>query len=170
MKYTSAIISLLTLLSTSTAQSFADVPRCASQAAINSFTNAGCALNDFPCICKNQNFLASLVPVVEKACTPEELKKTVDFTTQFCLKAGVPIAVTTSGAASTSTPTSTVAAPMATASNGTLIPGNSTQGGVPQSPNPTPQPAPNSGVAGLARLAKQAGVLGLVVVGAVISL
>ncbi|KAI4247254.1 MAG: hypothetical protein L6R40_001597 [Gallowayella cf. fulva] len=164
MKYTTTLISLLTLLSTSTAQSLADVPGCASAAAISSFTSSGCSVDDAACICKNQSFLASLLPLIEGACSPEELKKTVDITTKFCSDAGVPLAVTTS--ASTAMPSSTVAAPMATASNGTLTPGNSTQGGVPQPPSPTPKAAPESGVAGSLGLLKEAGMLGALVVGA----
>ncbi|CAO1599016.1 MAG: hypothetical protein LQ349_001593 [Xanthoria aureola] len=170
MKYTTTAISLLTLFSTSTAQSISDVPRCAYQAALDSFTGSGCAISNAACICKNQNFLDSLLPVVRAACSPEELQRTVEFTTQFCANAGVDLAITTSSAAASPTATdSTIssagAAPSATASNGTLTPGNSTGGGAPQSPDPTPQPAPDSGVAGMVGLARNAGILGVVVLG-----
>ncbi|KAI4278666.1 MAG: hypothetical protein L6R38_005195 [Xanthoria sp. 2 TBL-2021] len=174
MKYTATAISLLTLLSTSAAQSLNDVPGCASQAALSSFTSSGCAISDPACICKNQNFLDSLLPVVTEACSPEELQRTVEFTQKFCANAGVNLAIPTSSAASPTatepTASSAVAPPSATASNGTITPGNSTEGGAPQSPDPTPQPAPDSGVAGLVGLAKNAGVLGVVVMGAVMVL
>ncbi|KAI4256053.1 MAG: hypothetical protein L6R42_006428 [Xanthoria sp. 1 TBL-2021] len=174
MKYTATAISLLTLLSTSAAQSLNDVPECASQAALKSFTSSGCAISDPACICRNQNFLDSLLPVVREACSPEEFQRTVDFTRQFCGNAGVDLAIPTSSvaspAATDSTTPTTVAVPSAAASNGTMTPGNSTEGGAPQSPDPTPQPAPGSGVAGLVGLAKNAGVLGVVVMGAVMVL
>ncbi|KAL8654920.1 MAG: hypothetical protein Q9226_003244 [Calogaya cf. arnoldii] len=173
MKYTTTTFSLLTLLSTTTAQSLSDVPGCASQAAFNSITGSGCPITDAACICRNQDFLDSLLPVVREACTPEEFQKTVEFTRQFCGNAGVEPAITTDAASSTATDSTTstaVAAPSATASNGTLIPGNSTDGGVLTSPDPTPQPAPDSGVAGFSGLAKSAGMLGVVVMGAVVLL
>ncbi|KAL8785615.1 MAG: hypothetical protein Q9213_003269 [Squamulea squamosa] len=180
MKYTNTVLSLLTLLSTSTAQSLSDVPACASQAALNSFTNSGCPLTDAACICKNPNYLSSLLPVVRAACSPEELQNglhyptgTVEFTRKFCADAGVNLQITTSASSSaaTETPTSTLAAPGATASNGTTLnPGNSTVGGAPQPANPTPQSPPISGVAGLVGLAKNGGILGVVIVGAVMVL
>ncbi|KAL8993360.1 MAG: hypothetical protein Q9169_006412 [Polycauliona sp. 2 TL-2023] len=194
MKYTATAISLLTLLSTSTAQSLSDVPPCATSAALESFTSSGCDLADAACICSNQDFLDGLLPVVREACTPEELQRkkdirvirnsevdestdtfateTIEFTTRFCGDAGVDLAITSSADASspTTVTSAAVAAPSATSSNGTLTPGNSTEGGVPTSPGPSPQPAPDSGVAGLVGLAKNAGVLGMFLVGAVMAL
>ncbi|KAL8860842.1 MAG: hypothetical protein Q9178_002872 [Gyalolechia marmorata] len=174
MKYTITIVSLLTLLSTSTAQSLNDIPACASEAALSSFTNSGCTVGDNACICRNQDFLSSLLPVVEANCSPEEVQRTVEFTTNFCRGAGVTLDITTSGTpsptATDSASSSTVAASTATASNGSLTPGNNTQGGAPQSPDPSPQPAPDSGVAGSVALARDAGILGMILVGAVMVL
>ncbi|KAL8847273.1 MAG: hypothetical protein Q9198_011238 [Flavoplaca austrocitrina] len=196
MKYTATAISLLTLLSSSAAQSLSDVPACASEAALSSFTNSGCPLTDAACICRNQGFLDSLLPVVQDQCSPEELQSTffpsfhlhlriktrserlmrfsigtIEFTRGFCSDAGVDLAISTSADAASPTatdsaPSPTMAAPSATASNGTMTPGNSTEGGVPTSPDPSPQPAPDSGVAGLVGLAKNAGVLGAVAMAA----
>ncbi|KAL8767218.1 MAG: hypothetical protein Q9209_006223 [Squamulea sp. 1 TL-2023] len=123
MKYTTTVLSLLTLLSTSTAQSLNDVPACA-------------------------------------------------FTRRFCADAGVDLQVTTTASTSepTETPSSTVPAPSATGTNGTLNPGNSTVGGAPQPANPTPPSPPISGVSGLVAMAKNGGILGVVLVGAVMIL
>ncbi|KAL8927610.1 MAG: hypothetical protein Q9172_001320 [Xanthocarpia lactea] len=174
MKYRTTIVSLLTLLSTSTAQSLNDVPTCASQAALNSFANSGCTLGDNACICRNQDFLSSLLPVVERNCSPEEVQRTVEFTRNFCRDAGVTLELPTtavpSPTATDSASSSTVAASTATASNGSLTPDNSTQGGAPQSPDPSPQPAPDSGVAGSVALVRDAGILGMILVGAVMVL
>ncbi|KAL8836411.1 MAG: hypothetical protein Q9176_006350 [Flavoplaca citrina] len=171
MKYTATAISLLTLLSTSAAQSLGDVPACASEAALSSFTNSGCPLTDPACICRNQGFLDSLLPVVQAECSPEELQRTIEFTRGYCSDAGVDLAISTSADAASPTatdsaPSPSMAAPSATASNGTMTPGNSTEGGVPTSPDPSPQPAPDSGVAGFVGLAKNAGVLGAVAMAA----
>ncbi|KAL8906826.1 MAG: hypothetical protein Q9171_006106 [Xanthocarpia ochracea] len=173
MKYTTTIVSLLTLLSTSTAQSLNDVPACASEAAISSFTNSGCTLGDNACVCRNQDFVSSLLPVVRSNCSPEEFQRTVELATNLCREAGVTLDVTTSAASPTATDSpssSTIAASTATASNGSLTPGNGTQGGTPQSPDPSPQPPPDSGVAGSVALARDAGILGMILVGAVMVL
>ncbi|KAL8671758.1 MAG: hypothetical protein Q9168_003753 [Polycauliona sp. 1 TL-2023] len=174
MKYTTTALSLLTLLSTTSAQSLGDIPSCATEPALKAITSSGCAISDAPCICKNRSFLDGLLPVVKAACSPEELQKTIDFTTKFCGDAGVNLAATSSSADASSPTTATssaaVSAPSATSANGTMTPGNSTEGGMPNSPSPSPQAAPASGVAGLVGMAKNAGVLGVVFVGAVLML
>ncbi|KAL9593346.1 MAG: hypothetical protein Q9179_005938 [Wetmoreana sp. 5 TL-2023] len=147
MKYTSALLSILALtLSTSNAQSFNDVPECASKPALAAFTSSGCSLTDLPCICKNQNFISSLLPVVKNACPPEDLKS-------------VPITISTSSIASS--PTSTLAGGTAapSGSGGPSVPGNST-GGPLTSPSPSPQAAPFSGAVGLM---EETGMLGSMV-------
>ncbi|KAL8736912.1 MAG: hypothetical protein Q9181_002208 [Wetmoreana brouardii] len=130
-----------------------------SKPALASFTSSGCSLTDLPCICKNQNFISSLLPVVEKACPPEDLKKTVDFTTNLCKNAGVPITITTSSIASSPTSTLAGGAAAPSGSGGPLVPGNST-GGPLTSPSPSPQAALPSGAVSLM---KEIGMLGSVV-------
>ena len=76
------------------AQSISDVPHCAvcesatifnvvrcptkytaqAQAAYSSISSTGCQIQEIACICKDQSFVASLLPVVEKACSPADLQ------------------------------------------------------------------------------------------------
>ncbi|KAI4140793.1 MAG: hypothetical protein L6R39_005655, partial [Caloplaca ligustica] len=162
MKPTISLLSLfLTTLTTFThAQSLADIPTCASTAALQSFTSTGCQLTDFPCICNDQSFLTSLLPVVEAACSPEDLQKTTAFTQKLCRDNGVTLNIPTGAASSASATatdgmaaTSTMAAATASGSGGAGNGGNGTTGGRPTTPTPTPQAQPpNSGVGGMGGL------------------
>ncbi|KAI4179684.1 MAG: hypothetical protein LQ346_007150, partial [Caloplaca aetnensis] len=153
----STLLHLLSLLllttTTTTAQSLTDVPSCASGPAISSFASTGCSPTDIPCICRNQGFLTSLLPVVEAACSPEDLQKTIAFTEKLCGDNGVSISITTSGSTMEPTATtgssSTLPAASASGTGGSLNPGNGTVGGGVVTPTPTPAAGPNSGVQGM---------------------
>ncbi|KAI4193222.1 MAG: hypothetical protein LQ350_008421 [Teloschistes chrysophthalmus] len=77
MKYTTTALSVLTLAlsSTSSAQSLTDLPTCALAPATAAFTSSNCG-QDIACICKDQNFINSLRPVIERACSPEDFQST----------------------------------------------------------------------------------------------
>lgn len=45
-----------------------------AEAAFSSITSTGCQITEVECICKDQSFLSSLLPVVEKACSPADLQ------------------------------------------------------------------------------------------------
>ncbi|CAF9920573.1 MAG: hypothetical protein ALECFALPRED_001571 [Alectoria fallacina] len=78
------------------AQSVSDVPQCAEKAALSSISSTGCQLTDIECICKDQSFISSLLPVVRNACSPADLQKTIAFTESLCDTVGITIAVPTS--------------------------------------------------------------------------
>ncbi|KAL8867207.1 MAG: hypothetical protein Q9174_005811, partial [Haloplaca sp. 1 TL-2023] len=145
---TSTLVSALAIALSSTNAQIPNIPECATGPAVASFQESGCTdLSDFACICRNQDYISSLLPVIQEACSPEDLQATIDFTTDLCRNNGVPdFAVSTSSAA-TEEPTSTVSGAMSTASasGGSMNPGNSTNGGNPVSPGPSPQPNPPSG-------------------------
>ena len=46
------------------------------QAAFSSISSTGCQLTDIDCICKDQSFITSLLPIVEKDCSPADLQST----------------------------------------------------------------------------------------------
>ncbi|KAL8770362.1 MAG: hypothetical protein Q9194_005208, partial [Teloschistes cf. exilis] len=75
MKYTTAALSLLSLAlsSTSSAQSLNDIPACALVPATNALSSSGCGW-DIACICKNQNFIDSLRPVIQRDCSPDDFQ------------------------------------------------------------------------------------------------
>jgi hypothetical protein len=111
------------------AQSIGDVPQCAvswivltcramltlfflqKEAAFSSISSTGCQITDVNCICKDQSFINSLLPVVEKKCNPADLqsnyvsksqtltkvsnkdKETVAFTKNLCDSVDVTITV-----------------------------------------------------------------------------
>ncbi|KAM0803159.1 hypothetical protein BDR22DRAFT_89603 [Usnea florida] len=76
--------------------SLADIPSCAEQVAFSSLNSTGCTLSDYSCLCKDQSFISSLLPVVEKDCSPADLQKTIETTESFCDGVGITIAVPTS--------------------------------------------------------------------------
>ncbi|CAF9912943.1 MAG: hypothetical protein HETSPECPRED_001267 [Heterodermia speciosa] len=89
----STVFILLLKISCGRAQGISDLPECATQAAFSSLTSTGCQISDIGCICKDQSFISSLLPVVEKACSPADLQKTVDFAEAFCKSAGISLTV-----------------------------------------------------------------------------
>ncbi|KAI4123304.1 MAG: hypothetical protein LQ338_005329 [Usnochroma carphineum] len=171
MKSTSTLLSLLALALTSHAQSINDVPQCASTPALQAFTSTGCQLTDFSCICKDQSFITSLLPVVQKACSPEDFQKTLTFTQNLCKANGAPLSITTSASsAETTSVTSTLPAASASGTGGSLHPGNSTNGGKPTTPSPSPASAPSSGVEGMIGLVHVGMLVCGVMAGAVLQL
>ena len=97
-----------------------------TQAALSSLTSTGCQIADVGCICKDQSFINSLLPVVEKACDPADLQssscdlsimrtvisdfftaETVDFAETFCKSAGITLTVPTVAQTTSSATTST---------------------------------------------------------------
>ncbi|KAL8945801.1 MAG: hypothetical protein Q9183_008003, partial [Haloplaca sp. 2 TL-2023] len=129
--------------------------------AIASFTTSGCEdLNDFTCICENEDYINSLLPVIQEACSPEDLQRTLDFTEELCRNNGVPDFTVSTSSATEEAPTSTMSGAMSSASatGGSMNPGNSTNGGNPQSPGPSQQPDEPSGAMGSAQVS---GVMGV---------
>ena len=56
------------------------------QAALSSISSSGCKLTDLSCLCKDQSFISSLLPVVEKDCSPADLQSRCNpCTRQNCL-------------------------------------------------------------------------------------
>ncbi|KAL8917241.1 MAG: hypothetical protein Q9208_008080 [Pyrenodesmia sp. 3 TL-2023] len=167
------LLSLLLTTTTTTAQSLTDVPSCASGPALTSFTSTGCPITEISCICRDQGFLTGLLPVVEAACSPEDLQRTIAFTENLCRDNGVPISITASADASeptTVTSSSTLPAASASGTGGLGGSGNGTGGGGVVTPTPTPSAAPDSGVKGKGALVNLGLVVGGVVVGAVVLL
>ena len=87
------IVSISTIaINRGCAQSIGDVPQCAvswivltcramltlvflqEEAAFSSISSTGCQITDVNCICKDQSFMNSLLPVVEKSCNPADLQ------------------------------------------------------------------------------------------------
>lgn len=179
---------LVLLASCTMAQSpsSASVPTCAQAAAFSSLTSTGCQLTDFPCICRDTSFLATLLPVVESSCSEEDFQKTVEFTQGLCKDAGVPITVGSSVSASASTSTSTatvgeevtstVVASVSASATGSVGVGNVTgtaggngttsgNGTVQGSPSPSPQAGDGSGAGSLGKLVNLWGMVGASAIG-----
>ncbi|MCJ1252847.1 hypothetical protein MMC24_000653 [Lignoscripta atroalba] len=100
--------------SSASAQSLADLPPCATGPALASFASTGCDVTDYACICSDSAFLAGLQPVVQAACSPADLAKTIAFAQQLCASVGVTMNTGAASApaitiapASTSTPAPT---------------------------------------------------------------
>ena len=49
-----------------------------AQAAFSSIGSTGCQITEIDCICKDQAFLASLLPVVEESCDRADLQSMFD--------------------------------------------------------------------------------------------
>ncbi|KAL8751642.1 MAG: hypothetical protein Q9184_006005, partial [Pyrenodesmia sp. 2 TL-2023] len=127
---------------------------------------------EISCICRDQGFLTSLLPVVQAACSPEDLQRTIAFTENLCRDNGVTISITTGASASeptTVTSSSTLPAASASGTGGLGGSGNGTGGGV-TTPTPTPAAAPGSGVEGMGALVNFGMLVGGVVAGAVVLL
>ncbi|MCJ1360575.1 MAG: hypothetical protein MMC33_010583 [Icmadophila ericetorum] len=86
----SILVSLFTL---TLAQDLSQLPTCATTATISSLSSTGCSASDFACICKDQSFLNSLLPLIEKACSSSDVQKTIQVAEALCANAGVTITV-----------------------------------------------------------------------------
>lgn len=56
--------------------SLSDILNCAVGSVVSSIGGSNCGLTDYKCICNNKGWLASLLPQIEKECSPEDLKST----------------------------------------------------------------------------------------------
>lgn len=63
--------------------SISDLPTCAVAPVVNSFPES--CNGDIACACQGQSFITSVIPLVEAACTPEELETAVSILGQLCL-------------------------------------------------------------------------------------
>ncbi|KAI9774127.1 MAG: hypothetical protein M1840_005220 [Geoglossum simile] len=92
------------------AQDLSQLPACAQTCAIGGISSSGCALTDFKCICSASAFLTAMGECTAKACTEDDIKKTLAFATELCASVGVTLPT---APATTSVP-ATTAAPEAT--------------------------------------------------------
>lgn len=118
-----------------------------TKATLANIQASGCQITDVACICKDQSFIYSLLPVVQKACPPDDVQskceymetdaladwstETLDFTRKLCKTAGITLTVSippTAGAASSApAPASTVnSAPTKSSDGGSTMAGTST--------------------------------------------
>ncbi|MCJ1224468.1 hypothetical protein MMC12_001113 [Toensbergia leucococca] len=92
---------MTTAASITTAQSISDVPACAETAALSSISSTGCQLTDFKCICTDQSFISSLLPVVQNSCSAADFQKTITFTQNLCSSVGITLNIASITAAAT---------------------------------------------------------------------
>ncbi|KAI4116498.1 MAG: hypothetical protein LQ345_003098 [Seirophora villosa] len=148
---------LTTLTTLTTAQSLTDIPPCAQTSALESLTSTNCQINDFPCICRNEAFLASLLPVVREACSPDELAQVTAIAQNLCRENGVTLDIptTTTSAGEEQQPTTTMmtgggGGGMATGTGGAGTNNNGTVGstGMPSPTQVVQEPGSGAGVVG----------------------
>ncbi|KAF3941167.1 hypothetical protein ABW19_dt0207260 [Dactylella cylindrospora] len=113
-----------------------NLPSCALTCALSSLGSTGCDTTDIACICGASEFIDSLVPCVESACTTSEYETTIEAASGLCLAAGVtlsvpnPVSSTTSSrqsASSTLAPSSDVGVNPPIATGSTSSPDPTTQ-------------------------------------------
>ncbi|MCJ1357548.1 MAG: hypothetical protein MMC33_007544 [Icmadophila ericetorum] len=149
MRYQTIYASLATiLLSLSNAQNLGDLPTCAQTPTLTGIASTGCGATDIQCVCKDQSFLNSLLPVLEKACDPSDVAKAVAFAEQLCAESGVTITAPSipgytatptaagSGSASASAPVS-ASTPISSAAPGTTGSGSASAGTTATTPGTT---------------------------------
>ncbi|PWW75626.1 hypothetical protein C7212DRAFT_325517 [Tuber magnatum] len=61
------------------------LPRCAVACSINAFTAlSGCKPDDYPCMCRDQNFINSISSCIGRSCNGEELKQATAYAKGIC--------------------------------------------------------------------------------------
>lgn len=87
--YLICLLLLALSITTTSAQTPTDVPKCAANAALTNIKDTGCQISDLRCICNDQDWLTKLLPQVQKDCSPADLAKTITFTQNLCKTVGV---------------------------------------------------------------------------------
>ncbi|KAG5946244.1 hypothetical protein E4U60_004386 [Claviceps pazoutovae] len=68
------------------------IPKCAYSCVSSYITGtniAGCAPADIACVCGNQEFLSGISCCLEKDCSKDDIKSTIDFAAGLCNASGV---------------------------------------------------------------------------------
>ncbi|RDA85378.1 hypothetical protein CP532_6402 [Ophiocordyceps camponoti-leonardi (nom. inval.)] len=76
------------------AQDMSGLPACAKDCVSKNMSGSGvggCPSTDIGCICKNKDFLNNIACCLDKACQPDDQKKTIAFAKQLCSAAGAQV-------------------------------------------------------------------------------
>ncbi|CUS15168.1 unnamed protein product [Tuber aestivum] len=93
-----------------------ELPSCAVACSVNAFASmSGCQPDDYPCMCRNQNFVNTIGTCMGKSCSGEDLKKATAFAKSMCGSA-VPTEVSGDGVGGSANATATIST---TATSGT---------------------------------------------------
>lgn len=71
--YLICILLLALSITTTSAQTLTDVPKCSANDALTNIKDTGCQISDLKCICNDQDWLTKLLPQVQKDCSPADL-------------------------------------------------------------------------------------------------
>lgn len=74
--YFTSLLAVAFSAAVTSAQNLQDIPQCAMGPALDSIGSTHCDTNNFKCICNNKSWLTSLLPDIEKDCSPDDLKST----------------------------------------------------------------------------------------------
>lgn len=74
--YFTSLLAVAFSAAAASAQNLQDIPQCAMGPALDSIGSTNCDTTNFKCICNNKSWLTSLLPDIEKDCSPDDLKST----------------------------------------------------------------------------------------------
>ncbi|KAG5941307.1 hypothetical protein E4U59_001822 [Claviceps monticola] len=135
------------------------IPKCAYSCVSSYITGtniAGCAPADIACVCGNQEFLSGISCCLEKDCSKDDIKSTIDFAAGLCNASGVKTPkelICKNNAASSG----------ASSSSGAAVAATPTASGSQTSASGSGAPAASKTNAAAAPYANAGGVLGAVV-------